>query len=115
MSIASERASLEAQIVKKALKNDDFRRALIDDPKATIERECGVELPADLNINVYPENKNTINLVIPYAAGVGADIAAQAEPMAADCSGWSSFAECTVECTQCGNNETSCQPGDSEG
>lgn len=111
MSNTNQRMAMEAQVIKKSLKDPDFRKNLIDNPKATIEKEYGVKLPENIKINVYPEAKNTINLVLPAVQSSSADLSDGEIGSVADCSGWSSFAGCTIECTQCGNNDTSCQPG----
>lgn len=107
-----DRASAEAQIIKKALKDSAFRSSLIANPKAAIEQALGITLPANVSINVYEDTADTFNMVLP-AAGSSDDSGSGALG-AADCSGWSSAAECGLECTQCGNNDTTCQPGPTE-
>lgn len=115
MSTTNERVAMEAQVIKKSLKDPAFRKSLIEDPKGTLEKEYGIKLPADLKINVYPEAKNTINLVLPAVQDADADLTdGHISGSVADCSGWVSAGECAAECTQCGNNDTSCQPGPTE-
>ncbi|RLJ69193.1 NHLP leader peptide family RiPP precursor [Pedobacter alluvionis] len=107
-----DRASAEAQIIKKAMKDSTFRASLIADPKSAIEQTLGITLPANVSVNVYEDTATSFNMVLPAASGseqMGSDIGS-----AADCSGWSSAAECAAECTQCGNNDTTCQPGPTE-
>ncbi|MEM7186886.1 MAG: NHLP leader peptide family RiPP precursor [Bacteroidota bacterium] len=115
MSKSSDRASVEAQLIKKAVRDDNFRTALLENPKATIEKEFGMQLPADVEVNIYPEKKNTISIVLPYFEGANADL--QDEELIGEmpCSGILSFADCTLECTQCANNYTTCDPGTTDG
>lgn len=111
MAGASERSKLNDELVQKALKDDNFRKQLFSNPKATIEKEYGVKLPPDTQVHVHAENPHSLHVVLPFAPSAGAPLSASEVSGAADCSGWSSFALCTLECTQCGNNDTSCQPG----
>ena len=48
MSLYDQRKNFEAELVEKALKDDQFRQALLKDPKSALEREWGVTLPEDL-------------------------------------------------------------------
>lgn len=109
-----DRASAEAQIIKKAMKDSAFRASLLANPNAAIEQALGVSLPAGVNIKVYEDTADTFNMVLPAAGGSGSDLESGAA-VADDCSGWSSATLCVFECTQCGNNDTSCQPGPTEG
>ena len=110
---SSERSQLNDEIVSKALKDDDFRQRLISDPKGTIESEYGVSLSPETNVTVHTETARDLHVVLPSAPGATSQISSD-EMDSAACSGWSSVAECTVECTQCGNNGTTCAPGPTE-
>lgn len=107
---SSERSQLNDELVSKALRDDDFRQQLMDDPKGTIESEYGVSLSPDTNVTVHVESARELHVVIPAAPSASSKLSAD-ESDAAMCSGWGSFAECTAECTQCGNNGTTCAPG----
>lgn len=109
------RNKLESQVIEKALKDDAFREQLVSNPKAVIEEDTGLSLPADLEIKVVQESANLMYLVLPPAPAAATPLSGADVANAADCSGWSSAAECTLECTQCGNNDTTCQPGPTEG
>jgi len=110
---SSERSQLNDELVSKAMKDDDFRQRLMSDPRGTIESEYGVSLSPDTKVNVHTETARELHVVLPAAPSASSDISAD-ESDAAMCSGWSSAAECTVECTQCGNNGTTCAPGPTE-
>ena len=113
MGYSSERSQLNDELVQKALKDDDFRQRLLADPKGTIESEYGVTLPPETNIQVHTEGLRDLHVVLPHAPSASASLSSD-EMAAADCSGWKSAAECLLECTQCGNNGTTCAPGPTE-
>ena len=112
MSLFDRRRVLEKEIVERAIKDKDFRAKLLANPKAALEAQWGVTLPAGLTIDVHPETRNHLHLVLPATGGPesGAQTALAADD---SWSSWGHFSECVVECTQCGNNDTSCEPGDS--
>jgi Nitrile hydratase, alpha chain len=59
------RQELEAGLLARAVKDDAFRRALLDDPKGTLERELGVRLPAGVRLTVLEETATRRYLVLP--------------------------------------------------
>jgi hypothetical protein len=56
---------LQARLIAKAWEDASFKRALLNDPKAAIEQELGVELPDGLEIQVVEETATRICLVLP--------------------------------------------------
>jgi hypothetical protein len=56
---------LRNRLIVKAWEDDAFKEALLSDPKASIEKELEVTLPAELNIRVVEETEDTIYLVLP--------------------------------------------------
>lgn len=113
MGYSSDRSQLNDELVHKAIKDDAFRQQLIDDPKGTIEKEYGVTLAPTTQIHIHNETTRDLHIVLPAAPSADAELSSD-EADAADCSGWSSVASCTLECTQCGNNGTTCAPGPTE-
>jgi hypothetical protein len=65
MANAPAADNLQAQLLTKAWEDDGFKQELLTDPRAAIQRELGVELPADLEIEVVEETPNKIFLVVP--------------------------------------------------
>jgi hypothetical protein len=64
------RKEFEAQIVKKAWKDPKFKKELLADPKAVLEKELkavskDAKLPASMKVNVVEETADTIYLVLP--------------------------------------------------
>ena len=67
------RQEFEARIVAKASADEAFRKALLADPKATLQAELqeiksGVTLPADLKVSVVEETHSHIYLRLPIQA-----------------------------------------------
>lgn len=68
MSQESQTALLE-KIVKKAWENDTFKKSLIADPKAAIEAEFGVKVPADVELKVVEQTAKLKYIVMPEKSG----------------------------------------------
>ncbi len=63
------RRQAEAWIVAKAQNDESFKRQLLDDPRAVVSAELGIELPQDYKITVFEETAKNICLVVPaYSA-----------------------------------------------
>ncbi len=65
------RAEIERTLVQRSLQDEDFRRRLLDDPKAVVEQELGKRLPEGVQVRVVEETAETIYLVLPSASAVG--------------------------------------------
>jgi hypothetical protein len=65
------RAEIERTLVQRSLQDEDFRRRLLDDPKAAVEQELGKRLPEGVEVRVVEETAETIYLVLPGASAVG--------------------------------------------
>jgi hypothetical protein len=63
--------NFRARLAARALEDENFRRELLENPRAVVERECGlllgteVQLPEDLRIEVHQEDSRVMHLVIP--------------------------------------------------
>jgi len=57
-------SQIERQVIAQALIDPAFRDRLMADPKAVMA-EKGLEIPADIQINVVKETPNTYYLVLP--------------------------------------------------
>jgi hypothetical protein len=65
------RAGIERGLIEKSLQDESFRQRLLEDPKATMEQELGVRLPAEMKVQAVEETTDTIYLVLPSASAVG--------------------------------------------
>jgi hypothetical protein len=70
MAAASNRPrrELEARLIEQASKDETFRRALVADPRGTLERELGVKVPEGFRLTVLEETPTRRYLVLPPAA-----------------------------------------------
>ena len=59
---------MERRLVQRSLQDDDFRRMLLEDPKAAVEQELGTRLPEDVRVVAVEETAQTIYLVLPSAS-----------------------------------------------
>jgi hypothetical protein len=71
MSEASGRAEMERRLLQRSLQDDDFRRRLLEDPEATIERELGFRVPEEVRVVAVEETRDTIYLVLPSVSPLG--------------------------------------------
>ena len=56
---------LNEKIAKRASEKEEFRAALLSDPKKALENEFGVVIPDSLQIEIHQETKNTLHLIVP--------------------------------------------------
>ncbi len=63
----------EAQdkIIKKALTDPAFKKALLADSSAAIEKELGAKLPAGIKVKVVEDTASVVHLVLPAVPGKG--------------------------------------------
>jgi len=66
------RSQYSEQLIDRAERDPEFRKRLIDDPKAAVEEELGVDLPGELSIRVVQEQPGEAVLVLPGLSGSGA-------------------------------------------
>ena len=59
------RKDIEAQIIAQAWKDEAYKKELFSNPKAVIEREFGVQLPAEVSLKVMEENPTNLYFVLP--------------------------------------------------
>ena len=55
----------EAKLIAKALEDDEFRKSLLDEPRAALEKIGGKPLPEGFNVRVMEEEANTLTIVLP--------------------------------------------------
>lgn len=66
-------AQMNTVVIAKALTDAAYRAALLEDPRAVVEREFGVALPAGFTLEVVEAKADSHVIVLPYAPAVGAD------------------------------------------
>ncbi|PTX99691.1 NHLP leader peptide family natural product precursor [Verrucomicrobia bacterium LW23] len=65
------RKEIEAEIVELAASNPEFREAFIANPRAVIERQFGLRIPASVSLNVVQESPTSLCMVLPAASTEG--------------------------------------------
>lgn len=63
--MAANRKTTQEAIVKKAISDAAFKKALMADPKATLEKELGIALPKGLKVEIVEETASTLYMVLP--------------------------------------------------
>lgn len=53
------------KIIEKAWEDDNFKKELLENPKAAIEKVSGALIPENVDIKVFEETKDQLYLVIP--------------------------------------------------
>jgi hypothetical protein len=58
------RQDIEAHIIAQAWKDEAYKKELLSNSKAVIEREFGVQLPAQVNVRVMQEDSTNLYFVL---------------------------------------------------
>ena len=64
-----QRKQLEQQLIEKAMKDETFRKRLIENPGAAIAAETGWKIPETVKIKILEEDSQTVYLVLPNVIG----------------------------------------------
>lgn len=63
--MSDKRNDIQALLIKKAWENEEFKKELLQNPKATIEKTLQIQIPEDVEIAVVQETPKKMYLVIP--------------------------------------------------
>lgn len=66
--------NLMSQVIAKAWKDETFKRELLNNPRATIERVFGHAIPAHVEIKVVEETPDTLYLILPAQQDTGGEL-----------------------------------------
>lgn len=64
-TINQKRKQIENQLIEKAMKDETFRKQLLEKPKEIIEKETGIKIPEKIRVGVVEEKPNEVFLVLP--------------------------------------------------
>ena len=70
----NQRQQLEQKLIEKAMKDESFRKQLIEDPNAAIEVVIGMKIPDAMKIIVLEEDPQTVYLVLPHVYAQDSEI-----------------------------------------
>ena len=73
------RQEIEAHIIAKAWKDEAYKQELLNNSKAVIEQEFGLELADDINVQVVEENASSLYLVLPMQPDLSTDEVSEEE------------------------------------
>lgn len=59
------------QIIDKAMRDEAFRRRLLNDPKSALKNAFGIDVPAGVNVHIHEETPNDIHITLPPAPQSG--------------------------------------------
>ena len=77
------RSDFEKRLVDRATSDAAFKQLLVSDPRAAVERELGVKVPANVNLKVVQETPDALYLVLPLDGSNGELTDEQLESIAA--------------------------------
>jgi hypothetical protein len=89
------RKELEARVIERAFKDENFRMELLRDPKGNLEKELGIKIPESVIVKIIEEKEGEVCLFLPLVPKQEGELTeAELETVAG---GW------TCEYTDCGN------------
>ena len=59
------RKEFEKQIIKKAQADNEFKKALLGNPKETLQTQLGVQVSEEVEVKVVEESSKVVYLVLP--------------------------------------------------
>jgi hypothetical protein len=65
METSDQKKAFEKKIIEKAMKDDSFRKHLLENTRDAIEQELGLKVPSSVNIKILEENAGTVYIVLP--------------------------------------------------
>ncbi|MBD2387098.1 NHLP leader peptide family RiPP precursor [Cylindrospermum sp. FACHB-282] len=57
--------NLEAKIIARAWKSEEYKQELLNDPKAVIEREFNIQIPEEVTVQILEETPTNLYFVMP--------------------------------------------------
>ena len=71
------RKKFEQDLIERALKDADFRKALLENPRKVLAEEYYLEVPEDFKLNIVEEKSNEFTLVIPASEATAEELNAE--------------------------------------
>lgn len=61
------RLELQRKIIEKAMQEPAFKAELVADPRKALKDHFDIEVPTDVELNVFEETDKSYALVLPFA------------------------------------------------
>ncbi|MCX8128703.1 MAG: NHLP leader peptide family RiPP precursor [Clostridia bacterium] len=74
----SSKQNLQEKIIRKAWEDAEFKKELLSNPKAAIQKELEIAIPDNVEVKVVEETTNTVYLVLPVNPGEIKDVGEKA-------------------------------------
>ena len=58
------------ELIEKANSDDEFRQLLLDDPRAAVRGEFGIDIPDGINLFVHEEKDSDFHVVLPVSGAM---------------------------------------------
>ena len=68
------RGETNDMIANFAIKNPEYKAALLAEPKKVVGQQLGQDLPESLSIKIIQDTADTFHLVLPYVPEEGAEL-----------------------------------------
>ena len=63
--------TVQDQVMERSVKDETFRQQMLSNPRQVLADEYGVNIPANVSIQVVEDTPNNVHLVLPPKAQVG--------------------------------------------
>ncbi len=64
--MSEEKKDLSGKILARVLKDEDFKKALIENPGETLSKEYDIKLPEGLTLKILEDTPEVKHVVLPY-------------------------------------------------
>jgi hypothetical protein len=64
-AVLLQRKQVEAMLISRAWEDDQFRKRLLADPRATLGEALGIEIPSSVSVKIQEESADALVLTLP--------------------------------------------------
>lgn len=68
------RGEMQDLLAKFSSGSDEYRQALVDNPKEVVQKQFALDIPSSVNVKVVEETATTLYIVIPHVVGEGDEL-----------------------------------------